>query len=147
MSLKDTTVLPHELCKQIFRDLVKKPWISLKNILDYELYTVVLNYIMPEDCYVTLKGEENIKEWLSRTQTFQNFKDLVEKAVLVGDCNINLDAVNARDWHQYVCENVRVYDSVTDWIRGGGFTYTRRWACLNQSEDRREDMWRLLALT
>lgn len=139
----DKTVLPPELCVRIYEDFVKKPLVSLVHIVDFELYEVVLYTILPHNFYFVLNNNENIRQWLNDVATFEQFKSLVCKVIDNGECNINIHAVNIRDWREFVVGNIKVYDTIRHWRTGGELSFTHRWSFLNLQEDR-SDKWHLL---
>ena len=139
----DKKVLPPELCKRIYEDYVKKPWISLEHILDFELYEVVLHNILPCNFYHLLNGNRKIRHWLNDMATFENFKSLVSEVIEKGECNINIYAINIHDWRKFVVGNIKVYDIIRHWRTGGELTFTHPWSFLNRPENQ-QDKWHLL---
>ena len=140
-------VLPPEVCKRIYDDFVRKPYISLTNILDFELYEVSLFCILPKDFYFHLNNDRKIREWSSQRSTFEAFKSCIFKVVANGECQINLRAIHWEAWLGFVVSNSEVYRRIHHWRTGGEVSFTHRWSFLQLPEDRLENMWRLLTLT
>lgn len=141
---RNRAVLPPALCQRIYDNFVRYPWISLKHILDFELYEVVLWSILPRPI-LSLKTPQHIIQWLMDPTTLEHFKSMVIQVVEKKECYINPHAITPEDWRTYVVQNTKVHDQIRHW-RTGALQFTHPWSFLHLSESGRDKQWRLLIL-
>ena len=99
-----------ELLRKLYEDLVEKPYIPLSQTLTYELYKI---------CLPVPGLQDDIKEWLSLTSTFQQFRRNVLDMIDRHQLSINIDAINKEDWKKYVVTNDIIIYLLDDWRRSG----------------------------
>lgn len=136
-------VLPPALAQRVYRDFVSKPHISLKRIMDYELYRVALFHIMHG---AMLKTTQEIQAWLNDPLTLDSFKAAVTKAVELGEASINVEAINRSDWILYVVSNPEVHHAIKDWQRGGTFETSKSYGLWPDRRPNYEAWWAWLFL-
>ena len=108
-----------ELLRKLYEDLVEKPYIPLSQVLTYELYKI---------CLPVPGLRDNIKEWLSLTSTFQQFRQNVLDMIDKHQLSINIDAINEEDWKTYVVTNDIIISYLDDWRRGGTVEIIYDWS-------------------
>ena len=89
---------------------MEKPYIPLSRVLTYELYKL---------CLPVPGLKENIREWLSLTSTFRQFRQNVLDTIAQCQLSINTHAINEDDWQKYVVTNDVIIYRLDDWRRGG----------------------------
>ena len=99
-----------ELLRKLYEDLVEKPYIPLSQTLTYELYKI---------CLPVPGLQDDIKEWLSLTSTFQQFRRNVLDMIDRHQLSINIEAINEEDWKRYVVTNDIIIYLLDDWRRSG----------------------------
>ena len=143
MESSERGVLPTELCRRIYDDFVT-PRISLRHILEFELYRVVLHSILPRNRLEHLSSHRKIRQWLNDSTTFERFKSIVREVIEKRECNIKIDAINEKHWKEFVVDNDEVFETVKHWRTGGEISFTYRWSFLSLPENQLEQMWQLL---
>ena len=117
--------LAPELCQKIFEDWVERPYIPLCQMLQYDLYKVCLFEL---SCHEGVpETQEHVRHWLSKTDTFFQFKRNVMDMVQLHKLSINVEAINEEEWMTYVPTSDVIVLQKYDWLRGGTLELEYDW--------------------
>lgn len=97
---------------------MERPLVSLKHILDYDLYKLPLF----KSCSQA-RSFASIRQWLFNQDSFTIFKDNLTSLTQEYDINLNIDALAMKEWKQFVSHNEKVKELVYDWNHGGCICY------------------------